>query len=319
MRLKLGVIMDPMDKIHPYHDSTFAMLLEAQQRGWPIFYMEQKELFLKNNTVFVRTRELQVFDRNEDWFEYGVEKIIELHKLDVILMRTDPPVDSTYIYTTQLLDLVEQRGTLIVNKPQSLRDYNEKLFIAQFPQCIAPTLVTSKAELIREFLHEHQDIICKPLDGMGGMSIFRLRKKDPNMNVIIETLTQQGMRQMMAQRFIPEIGAGDKRILLINGEPVPYALARIPASGETRANMAVGGRGVGVKLTKRDRWICKQLGPTLRAKGLLFVGIDVIGDYLTEINITSPTCIRELDAQCSLNISALLLDCVVKYKTNKNC
>jgi glutathione synthase len=327
MPLKLGVIMDPIEKIRVGHDSTFAMLLAAQKRKWQIFYMKQQDLFLQDDAVLARMRELQVFDHPRPnpppkrgrglHFKFSKEKVLQLHKLDVILMRKDPPVDMEYIYTTQLLDLAEKRGVLVVNKPQSLRDFNEKLFISYFPECISPTLVTHHAQSVRDFLQEHKDVICKPLNSMGGQNIFRLRAKDPNVNVVIETLTQNGTRAMLVQRFIPEITKGDKRILLINGEPVPYALARLAQPGETRANMAAGGRGVGVKLTKRDRFICEQVGPTLREKGILFAGIDVIGDYLTEINITSPTCIRELDAAFSLNISAQLLDCIQEIKQNK--
>lgn len=313
MKLKLGVIMDPIQTIRPDHDSTFAMLCEAQQRGWSIAYMEQRDLFLSKSAVWARVRELQVFADKNTWFKFNSEKEIELQSLDVILMRKDPPVDSEYLYVTQLLSLLEQQGTLVVNKPQSLRDFNEKLFIFNFPQCIAPTEVTSNAQRIKDFLREHGDIIGKPLGGMAGQGIFRLRQDDPNVNVIIETLTQNGASLCMVQKFIPEIRQGDKRILLIDGEPVPHALARMPAVGETRANMAVGGKGVGVELSERDRWICKQIGPTLRQKGLLFAGIDVIGDYLTEINVTSPTGLQELDRWFSINISGEFLDCIEKY------
>lgn len=315
MTMQLGVIMDPIQSIRIDHDSTFAMLLEAQQRHWQIFYMEAKDLFVRGDEVCARTRTLHVTEDAKHWFEFGTEQNLPLQQLDVILMRKDPPVDMEYIYTTQLLELAEQRGTLIVNKPQSLRDFNEKLFINHFPQCLAPTLITCQTKQVRDFLQEHTDIICKPLHGMGGEKVFRLRQQDPNLNVVLEVLTQRDTCYMMAQRYIPEISAGDKRILLIDGKPVPHALARIAVQGETRANMAVGGRGHAVALTERDRWICAQIAPTLRAKGLLFVGIDVIGDYLTEINITSPTCIRELDTSCNLNISAQLLDCIIKYRT----
>jgi glutathione synthase len=314
MAIQLGVIMDSIASINPQHDSTFAITLEAQQRDWSIFYFQQKDIFVKANIVYAHTKTLRLIDNDKHWFEVIDQKTIELHALDVILMRKDPPIDNAYLYTTQLLDLVAQRGTLVINKPQSLRDFNEKLFIQLFPQCIAPTLITTDAKQIHAFLLEQQDIICKPLDGMGGRSIFRVQKNDPNLNVIVETLTQNGTQQMMAQRFIPEISAGDKRILLIDGQPVPHGLARLAKTGETRANMAVGGRVVGAELTKRDHWICEQIGPVLRDKGILFAGIDVIGDYLTEINITSPTCIRELDKIFSLNISAQLLDCVLNYK-----
>ncbi|MGD8785773.1 MAG: glutathione synthase, partial [Thioalkalispiraceae bacterium] len=237
-----------------------------------------------------------------------------LAELDVILMRKDPPFNMDYIYSTYLLEAAEQQGTLIVNKPASLRDCNEKLYTLQFPDCIPPTTVSSSANQLKKFIEQQQDTILKPLDGMGGESIFRVKHDDANLNVIIETLTYKGRRMIMAQRFIPEIVQGDKRILLINGEPVPYALARIPGKGETRGNLAVGGRGEGIELSERDRWICQQVGPRLREIGLLFVGLDVIGDYLTEINVTSPTCIRELDTIFELNISATLMDCIEQLK-----
>ena len=306
----LGVIMDPISKINIKKDSTFAMLLEAQRRGWEIQYIEQQDLFLKNSRVSARMRQLHVQDHPERWFELQSVKTQLLSVLNVILMRKDPPVDMEYLYTTQLLEHAESEGVLVVNSPQSLRDVNEKLFTLWFPQCCPATVVTHDIKIIRDFLEEQGDIICKPLHGMGGEGIFRVRTGEQNLNVIVETLTQHGMRYMTAQRYIPEITQGDKRILMIDGEPVPYVLARIPAPGETRGNLAAGGAGVGVLLTDRDRWICEQVGPVLKQKGLLFVGLDVIGDYLTEINVTSPTCIRQLDALYDLNISAQLLDVI---------
>jgi len=308
--IKLGVVMDPIGSIKAYKDSTLAMLLEAQARGWPIRYMEQGDLFLRDGQALARQRELKVFDDTRRWFEFGKETTGPLSELDVILMRKDPPFDMEYVYTTYLLERAEDAGVLVVNRPRSLRDANEKLFTAWFPQCTPPTLVTRAAGLIRDFLAEHGDIVLKPLGGMGGESVFRVRRDDPNVNVTIETLTARESRYAMAQRFLPEIARGDKRILLIDGEAVPYALARVPAAGETRGNLAAGGTGTGVPLSERDRWICAQVGPTLREKGLLFVGLDVIGDYLTEINVTSPTCIRELDKQYGLNISAKLMDAI---------
>ncbi|HEX9803589.1 MAG TPA: glutathione synthase, partial [Gammaproteobacteria bacterium] len=231
---------------------------------------------------------------------------------DVVLMRKDPPFDMEYIYATYLLEQAERKGTLVVNRPQSLRDANEKVFTANFPQCTPPTLITRRAEAIRDFLQQHRDVILKPLEGMGGASIFKVSSGDPNTSVIIETLTGHGSRYAMAQRFIPEIAAGDKRVLLIDGEPVPYALARIPAEGELRGNLAAGGHGVGIPLTGRDYWICEQVAPTLREKGLIFVGLDIIGDYLTEINVTSPTCIRELDKQYGLDIGGQLMAAIAR-------
>ena len=312
MSITLGVIMDPIGSINFKKDSTLAMLLAAQRRDWQLYYMEQSDLFLGQTGARGLMRPLQVREDPADWFSLGEVIDQPLSELDVIMMRKDPPFDMDYIYTTYLLELAEAAGSLIVNKPQSLRDANEKLFTAWFPQCTPPTLVTSRAGLIRQFLAQHTDIILKPLDSMGGTSIFRVTQDDLNIGVIIETLTHNGRRQIMAQRFIPEISAGDKRILLIDGEPVPYALARLPAEGETRANLALGGRGVGVALSERDRWICQQVAPLLRDKGLIFVGLDVIGDYLTEVNVTSPTCIRELDAQYQIDIGGQLMDCIAE-------
>ncbi|MEK7222772.1 MAG: glutathione synthase [Pseudomonadota bacterium] len=310
MTLRLGVVMDPIGSIKINKDSTFAMLLEAQARGWPIRYMEQQDLFLRDGQAFARHHALKLFEDERHWFELGEAATEPLSALDVVLMRKDPPFDMEYIYTTYLLERAEDAGVLVVNKPRSLRDANEKLFTAWFPQCTPPTLVTRSTDRIRGFLAEQDDIILKPLGGMGGESVFRLRRGDPNTNVTIETLTADETRFAMAQRFIPEIAQGDKRILLVDGEPIPYALARIPAEGDTRGNLAAGGTGIGVPLSERDRWICAQVGPVLREKGLLFVGLDVIGDYLTEINVTSPTCIRELDRLYGLHISAGLMDAI---------
>jgi glutathione synthase len=312
MLKSLGVIMDPIPGINPKKESTFAILLEAQRRSWPLFYMEDKDLFLRDAIPYARMRSLKVKDDAKHWFEFTGEHLLALDSLSVILMRKDPPLDMSYIYATQLLDKARQQGVLIVNRPQSLRDFNEKLFTLDFPQCCPPSLVTSSIQAAKNFLAEQQDIIAKPLDGMGGRSVFRLGLADPNCNVILETLTAHNQHYVLLQRYIPEILAGDKRIILINGEPLPYALARMAPPGETRANLAVGGKGKAMALTERDYWICQQLGPTLREKGLILVGIDVIGDYLTEINITSPTGIRELDQQCGLNISAQLLDSILK-------
>lgn len=315
MKRKLGIIMDPIESIKIKKDSSFAMMLAAQQKGWPVYYMQQSDLYLHDDKIFAKTQPLTLFDDPNHWFEKSEPVTIQLSELDFILMRKDPPFDIEYIYTTYLLDRVAQTGTLVVNRPDSLRDANEKLFATQFPQCCTETLVCRNAQQLREFIIEHQDVILKPLDGMGGQSIFRVRPDDPNLSVIIETITQYGAKTVMAQKFIPEIRQGDKRILMINGEAVPYALARIPAEGETRGNLAAGGQGVGMPLNKREQWICQQLGPTLKQMGLIFVGIDVIGDYLTEINVTSPTCIRELDAQFGINIGMQLMDCLDTLKS----
>lgn len=305
--MKLGIVMDPITGIDIRKDSSFAMLLAAQALDWQIYYMEMADLFIAGCTPCARMRRLTVADDSGQWFEYGAESTAELKKLDIILMRKDPPVDMEYIYITQLLDLAQLAGVCIVNDPAALRDANEKLFIHWFPDYIAPTLVTSVEQRIVEFARTHDDIILKPLGNMGGASVFRLGKHDSNLPVVIETLTANGTKLAMAQRYIPEIIRGDKRILLIDGEPVPYALARVPMPGEHRGNLASGGAGKGVELTSRDRAICAALGPVLRDKGIIFAGIDVIGDYLTEINITSPTCIRELDALFKLDIAGDLM------------
>ena len=315
MSIRLGVLMDPIQHIKTFKDSTFAMLLEAQARGWEIHYMEQNDLILKNDAVYAHASLLQVKDDPKQWFSFIASQEINLSDLDVILMRKDPPFDMHYIYTTYLLEMT---GTLVVNNPQALRDANEKLSTAWFPQCCAPTLVSSCMEHFKSFIEEHQDVIVKPLDGMGGASIFRVRENDPNKNVILETMTNHGKHFIMAQRYIPEISEGDKRILLVNGKPVPYALARIPTEGEHRGNLAAGGEGVGIPLSERDLWICDQLSNELTQRGILFAGIDVIGDYLTEINITSPTCIRELDKIYDLNISAMLMDSIEEKINQSN-
>ncbi|HHM05545.1 MAG TPA: glutathione synthase [Gammaproteobacteria bacterium] len=307
---RLGVIMDPIGAIKPAKDSTLAMLLAAQKRGWEVWYMEQGDLMLRNGTPHAWMRSLTVHDDPDNWYEFHAHLTRPLSELDVILMRKDPPFDMEYVYTTQILELAEAAGVLVVNKPQSLRDCNEKLYAAWFPQCTPPTVVSRSLETLREFLREHNDIILKPLEGMGGQSIFRLHNSDHNINVVMEMLTHGGNRYIMAQRYLPEIRAGDKRILMIDGEPVPHALARIPAPGETRGNLAAGGTAKGVPLSERDRWITAEVGPALRDKGLLFVGLDIIGDHLTEINVTSPTCIRELDALYGLDIAGQLMDTI---------
>ncbi len=308
MSITLGVIMDPIAHITPYKDSTLAMMLEAQRRGWEIYYMTPNQLYLEQGKVRTRAQKVRVKDDNQNWYKLAEEEDISVTHFNIMLVRQDPPVDSHYLYCTYLLDLAQQEGVLVSNNPSSIRDCNEKLFATHFPQCTTPTLVSSAYDQLRAFVQEHEDTIMKPLDGMGGSNIFRVRKGDPNLAVIAEVLTNHGATPIMIQRYIPEIVEGDKRILMINGEPVNYALARIPQQGETRGNIAAGGRGEGRELTERDRWICAQVGPVLKEKGLHFVGLDVIGDYLTEINVTSPTCIRELDAIYGINIAADLLD-----------
>lgn len=310
MSIRLGIVMDPIAAIAFKKDSSLAMLLAAQSRGWPLFYMEQQDLYQRGHQARARVRPLRVFNDPVHWFELDAEQDIALEELDVILMRKDPPFNSEYIYATYLLELAEKAGSLVVNSPRSLRDCNEKFFATQFPQCTPPTLVSRRADILRDFAREHRDVILKPLDEMGGASIFRHREGDPNLSVILETLTDHGSRQIMAQRYIPEIRDGDKRILMIDGEPVPYCLARIPAQGETRGNLAAGGRGEPRPLSERDREIAAIVGPELRKRGLLFVGLDVIGDYLTEINVTSPTCIREIDAAYDTRIGDRLMDAI---------
>lgn len=312
MTVQLGVIMDPIASIHYKKDSSLAMLLAAQRRGWTLWYMEQSDLYISEGRARARMRQLDVMADPQDWYRFGVEREVPLADLDVILMRKDPPVDSQFVVTTQLLSMAEAEGCLVVNPPAVLRDCNEKLFATQFPQCTPPLLVSRDPARLRAFHREHGDIVLKPLDGMGGRSVFRVRADDANLGVIIETLTDHGQRQIMAQQFLPAIRDGDKRILLIEGEPVPYALARIPSEGENRGNLAAGGRGEGRPLTERDRWICAQVGPALKARNLMFVGIDVIGDYLTEINVTSPTCIRELDAAFGLDIAGDLMAAIAR-------
>ncbi|MEH6589434.1 MAG: glutathione synthase [Halioglobus sp.] len=310
MTIKIGVVMDPIAKLAYKKDSTLAMLWAAQDRGWQLYYMEQNDLLLDQGIARAKMAALEVFRDAENWYALSDTQERALSDLDVILMRVDPPFDNEYIYSTYILEQAEREGTLIVNRCQSLRDCNEKIFATQFPQCCPPVLVTADAGRLKAFHLEHKDAIFKPLDGMGGTSIFRLKQDDPNVNVIIETLTDYGKQTIMAQRYLPEIVNGDKRILMINGQAVPYSLARIPSSGETRGNLAAGGTGRAQPLTDRDRWIAEQIGPTLVEKGLLFVGLDVIGDYLTEINVTSPTCIREIDAAYDLDIGGQLMDCI---------
>lgn len=310
--LKLGIVMDPIESITPRKDSSLAMLLEAQARGWQIFYFQLKDVYLDNSIAMGRFRNLKLHDDDQHWFDYEESGLCRLDQLDAILLRKDPPFDLEYIYCTQLLEQAEEQGVLIVNKPSSLRDCNEKLFTRVFPQCCVETRVSRDPALLKEFIEHHRDAIVKPLDGMGGKSIFRVKAGDPNTNVIIETVSNNGQSQTMVQRFIPEISEGDKRILLIDGKAVPYALARLPAAGENRGNIAAGATTRGQKLNARDHWLCEQVGPELRKRGLMFVGIDVIGDYITEINVTSPTCIRELDREFNLNISAELFDCIEK-------
>ena len=310
MSIRLGIVMDPIAQINFKKDSSLAMLLAAQARGWSLFYMEQRDLYSNAGQARARMQPLRAFNDPQRWFELDEEQDAPLAELDVILMRKDPPFDNEFVYSTYLLEQAEREGVLVVNRPQSLRDCNEKLFATQFPHCMPPSLVSRRADILREFAEAQRDIILKPLDGMGGSSIFRHRVGDPNLSVILETLTAHGTHQCMAQGYLPAIKDGDKRILMIDGEPIPYCLARIPAQGETRGNLAAGGRGEARPLTERDRWIAAEVGPVLREKGLLFVGLDVIGEHLTEINVTSPTCIREIDKAFDTRIGERLMDAI---------
>ncbi|ELQ6221655.1 glutathione synthase [Cronobacter turicensis] len=310
--IKLGIVMDPIASINIKKDSSFAMLLEAQRRGYELHYMEMADLYLDNGEGRARTRLVSVEQNYDKWYEFGTEQDIALADLDVVLMRKDPPFDTEFIYATYILERAEEKGTLIVNKPQSLRDCNEKLFTAWFADLTPHTLVTRNKAQLKAFWEKHGDIILKPLDGMGGASIFRVKEGDPNLSVIAETLTVLGSRYCMAQNYLPAIKDGDKRVLVVDGEPVPYCLARIPQGGETRGNLAAGGRGEPRPLTDSDWEIARRVGPTLKAKGLIFVGLDIIGDKLTEINVTSPTCVREIEAQYPVSITGMLMDAIEK-------
>ncbi len=310
MTIKLGVVMDPISQVNVKKDSSMAMMFEAQKRGYEIYYMEMKDLYLDQGQCRATAQKLKVFDDTEHWYELDEVNDIAVSELDAVLMRKDPPFDTEFIYATYMLERAEVEGTLIVNKPQSLRDCNEKLFTAWFAELTPRTLVTRNNDKIREFHQKEKDIIIKPLDGMGGASIFRIKENDANVGVILETLTNHGNQYAMVQEFMPEIKDGDKRILIVNGEPMPYCLARIPAKGETRGNLAAGGRGEARPLSATDKLIAETIAPELKKRGLYFVGLDVIGDKVTEINVTSPTCIREIEAAYPINISGKLMDAI---------
>jgi len=310
MTIKLGVVMDPISQVNVKKDSSMAMMFEAQKRGYEIYYMEMKDLYLDQGQCRATAQKLKVFDDTEHWYELDEVNDIAVAELDAVLMRKDPPFDTEFIYATYMLERAEVEGTLIVNKPQSLRDCNEKLFTAWFAELTPRTLVTRNNDKIREFHQQEKDIIIKPLDGMGGASIFRIKENDANVGVILETLTNHGNQYAMVQEFMPAIKDGDKRILIVNGEPMPYCLARIPAQGETRGNLAAGGRGEARPLSPTDRLIAETIAPELKKRGLYFVGLDVIGDKVTEINVTSPTCIREIEAAYPINISGKLMDAI---------
>jgi glutathione synthase len=309
--IRLAVVMDPIAGIRFAKDSTLAMLLAAQSRGFELHYLEQQDLFVRDGRAMGHSRALTVRADPASWFTLGARATSPLGSFNCLLMRKDPPFDMEYIYTTYILERAEAEGTLVVNRPQGLRDINEKVFTAWFPQCCAPTLITRSMADMDAFLAEHERVVCKPLDGMGGRSIFVTDAADKNRHVIFETLTASGSRFAMVQRYLPEIVAtGDARVLLIDGEPVPYALARIPAADDNRGNLAAGAQGIGRPLTDRDRWLCSQIGPALAERGMLFVGLDVIGGQVTEINVTSPTGIRELDKQFHIDIGDLLIQAI---------
>jgi len=310
--MKLAFIVDPLDEFKLEKDSTYAIMREAAARGHALYAMQQQDLAWHKQAVTGNASRLQLTGEAPNWYRQDAPAETPLEKFDAVLMRKDPPFDMEYVYSTYLLEIAERRGARVYNRPQAIRDYNEKLAIARFPEFTAPTLVTRRRDLLHGFLEEHSDIILKPLDGMGGASVFRVRLQDPNLNVIIETLTGDGQRTIMAQRYLPEISDGDKRVLVIGGEPVPYCLARIPKAGETRGNLAAGGRGIARELTLRDRLIAGTLGPQLAAAGLLLVGLDVIGDCLTEVNVTSPTCFQEITAQTGFNVAGMFLNSLEK-------
>ena len=323
---KIAFLMDPIETVSVKKDSTLAMIAAAQQRGLEIFYLQQDGLVLSAGVVTALTRSLRLRDdfcatldpntAGDDWYALGDEQAVAVAEMDIVMMRKDPPFDMEYIYTTYLLERAETEGVMVVNRPSALRDCNEKLFATLFPQCCPELIVSRRMDQLKAFHKQHANVVFKKLDGMGGASIFRVMEQDPNLSVVLETLTNSGREQIMGQVYLPEIVDGDKRILLINGEPVPYALARIPSAGETRGNLAAGGRGEGRPLTDRDQWIAQQIGPELKRRGLMFVGIDVIGDYLTEINVTCPTCIRELNEQFGLDIAGDLIDTCLQHLEN---
>ena len=312
MTTKLAIVMDPISRINTKKDTSFAMLLEAQSRGYELYYVEMQDLFIDNGIPHCRTARVSVKDDNTDWYQLSEQQALPLSSFDVLLMRKDPPVDDQFIYATHMFELAEKQGTLVVNKPQSLRDFNEKLFTTWFAEHTPPTLVTSNKEQIKAFHAQHKDIICKPLDGMGGVSIFRITEDGTNLGVVAETLTSNGQRYAMFQRYMPAIKDGDKRVLIVDGEVMPYTLARLPSGNETRGNLAAGGTGRPQPLSDSDRALAEAIGPTLVEKGLLFVGLDVIGDKITEINVTSPTCVREIEAAYDINICAKLFDAIEK-------
>jgi glutathione synthase len=313
-KMKLAFILDPLDTIKPYKDSSYAMMREAARRGHALAVLHQDDLLWKNGKVSAFACDLKLTDDPHHWYHAGERTETALESFDCVLMRKDPPFDMEYVYSTYLLELAQGQGARVVNDPRALRDFNEKLAIAKYAKFTVPTLVTRDEKLVRAFLAEHGDVILKPLDGMGGTSVFRLHRQDHNVGVVIETLTHYGRRTIMVQRFIPEITQGDKRVLVIDGQAVPYSLARIPKAGETRGNLAAGGTGVAQPLTEREREIAQALGPSLKQQGLMLVGLDVIGGWLTEVNVTSPTCMREIEDQTGFNVAGMMIDALERAK-----
>lgn len=311
--MKLGIVMDPIETINFKKDSTLAMMIEAQNKNHELFYMTPDSLYINSGISYAASSKVEVKNDPLGWFELEEEKLIKLSQLDAILMRQDPPFNSNYIYNTYVLEMASREGVSIFNNPRSLRDCNEKVFATEFPQCCTKHLVTSHKKLLTDFVEEHNDTVIKPLDGMGGASIFRLKKNDPNLNVILETITLHFTQKVMIQEYIPEIAEGDKRVLIINGEPMSAAIARIPAQGELRGNLAAGASAVAKSLSDRDMWICKEVGPSLVEKGLLLVGLDIIGDYLTEINVTSPTCFKEYKELCDIDVANTFIEAVEEF------
>jgi glutathione synthase len=312
-QVRVAVVMDPIAAIKPAKDTTLAMMLAAQRRGWRIEYLGLKDLWLRDGVAWGRARPVTVRDDDRDWYTLGDAADCRLGEFAAILMRKDPPFDIEYVYATYILDRAEVGGALVVNRPQGLRDMNEKVYTAWFPECCAPTLITRDMPAMHAFLNEHGRIVCKPLHGMGGKSIFVVEAGDKNASVIFETLTSYGAQYAIVQRYIPEIAqSGDSRVLLVDGEPAPFALARIPAASDHRGNLAAGARGIGRPLDDRDRWLASRIGPSMREQGMLFVGLDVIGGFVTEINVTSPTGVREIDRQFGTDIAASLMDAIAR-------
>jgi glutathione synthase len=310
---RIAVVMDPIEHIKPQKDTTLAMLLAARQRGWEVHYLELQDIWLRDGVAMGRAHPLAVRAQDTDWFTRGAPVVTRLGDFDAILMRKDPPFDTEYVYSTYILERAEAQGALVVNRPQGLRDMNEKVYTAWFPECCAPTLITRAMGDMHAFLREHGRIVCKPLHGMGGRSIFVVDLGDKNANVVFETLTEYGTRYAIVQRYLPDIvTTGDSRVILVDGEPAPYALARIPTEADNRGNLAAGAKGVGRPLNDRDRWLAAQIGPALRDRGMLFVGLDVIGGFVTEINVTSPTGVRELGKQFGVDIAGTLMDAIAR-------